>query len=234
MSRIKVRFNCPAEYKSQFAISRCLVSISVGQAKHEGEKFKATLEKVDQCFSHCTIMVADTLQRFNFKMFHPHLSSNQARQMAYHAGDEWLMRNKEAIANLSIPYEIIRWDEWLAHSKFKLCKLLIDELYENNEAFRRSLHQAGSEFLLRLSAQGKILNQIEAYKQSLEFIKEECAVQVLMVKRQFDFELYPSLRLLPVDFMHRLILKEKQQPQNMCLVGIEIKTVKPKNLVAAS
>ena len=41
----------------------CMLTVSVGQLVHEGQKFQATLDLINRNFSQCTIGVCDTLQR---------------------------------------------------------------------------------------------------------------------------------------------------------------------------
>lgn len=46
----------------------CLITISVGQIVHEGEKFKAVLELVNNSFKKCTIAVCDTLNIYKYRL----------------------------------------------------------------------------------------------------------------------------------------------------------------------
>ncbi len=47
LSQIILQEARPEEYKSRFAESHCLLAISVGQYKHEGEKLLSTLAKIN-------------------------------------------------------------------------------------------------------------------------------------------------------------------------------------------
>ena len=51
------------DVKSQFKKSRCLLTISVGQATHEGELFAATMDLINASFKSCVLLIDDSLQR---------------------------------------------------------------------------------------------------------------------------------------------------------------------------
>ena len=59
MSQIKPVFRCDEHLKRRFNKSKCLLTISVGQEMHEGEKFLSTIALVDRCFDACVMLVDD-------------------------------------------------------------------------------------------------------------------------------------------------------------------------------
>ena len=98
----------------------CILTISVGQNVHEGEKFKATLNLINKNFKKCTIGVCDTLQRHSIAML-AGLEGDVLYEIAKKDGDQWIDRNIEYCKKyLAIPFEIIRWDNWLRDEKYKL------------------------------------------------------------------------------------------------------------------
>ncbi|MDF2940682.1 MAG: hypothetical protein K0R66_1324 [Gammaproteobacteria bacterium] len=195
-SAVKVRFACPPEYKGRFATSHCLLSISVGQPKHEGKKLLATINKVNKNFGKCTIMLADSLQRLNLKVSYPALDWDELWQMARLEGDAWLDRNAEALDRLQIPYEIVRWDSWLNHARFNHSLDLINILYEENPRFRTGVFSTIKGFIERLSKNDHPINCLNVLKYGVEYIKEESAVYLLMASAGYDFILYPS-KIIP-------------------------------------
>ena len=72
----------------------CMVTISVGQSVHEGEKFKATLKLISKHFKKCTIGVCDTLQRHTTAIL-TNLKANELCEVTKHYGDQWIERNIE-------------------------------------------------------------------------------------------------------------------------------------------
>ena len=59
----------------------CLLGVSVGQAYHEGEKFSAAIDLLNQTFSQCLILVCDSLQRHTLMLEHRAMSEEEAYQM---------------------------------------------------------------------------------------------------------------------------------------------------------
>jgi hypothetical protein len=220
-SKVKVRFVCPQDYKNRFAESHCLLGISVGQSKHEGQKLLSTLAKINESFGKCTIMLADTLQRFNLRTNHPSLSWSELTQMTKQAGDDWLIRNAEILQTLTMPYEISRWDYWRAHPKFEFAKQLIEILAEENKSFRTAIFETISELALRFDKNQKLVNNINLFKYSAEYVKEECAVQLLMADENYDFVAYPGIRNNAMDKIYNfLVLPE--HPNKFNWIDIKI------------
>ena len=117
ITKIKPVFKCPDYFKDKFIHSKCLLTISVGQEVHEGEKFFATVDLINSSFKEVIILIDDTLQRHTMKIHSP-LSIDQLYKISFEAGDQWLERNYKYYNHFAIPYKIIRWDHWLNHFFF--------------------------------------------------------------------------------------------------------------------
>lgn len=193
MSKVRAVLRCPEEYKKEFATSSCLLTISVGQATHEGELFEATMEIVGKSFASCTILVDDVLQRHTMAIT-DNKDPNHFYDLAKKEGDFWLDRNEKYYKRLGIPLTILRWEKWLIHSQFqdrlKLIKkqMLIDSLYKN------VVDKSINDFLQKLSKRVKLLSEFDwdrAYQLSYDFVTEECAALCLWPELGSNFELYP-------------------------------------------
>jgi hypothetical protein len=102
-------------------LAQCRLAISVGQAYHEGEKLRATLQWIGRhagnWFKACEIVIGDSLQRHNLvDLSCMRLGEAAARARA--EGDRWLERNESALRTLPMPLRLIRWDEVLADARF--------------------------------------------------------------------------------------------------------------------
>jgi tRNA-dependent cyclodipeptide synthase len=192
---IRVRFLCSQDEKKTFSTSHCIVAVSIlGQPKTDKEKFAAILKRVNQHFSQCTILLADTLHRHTFKIMNDSKNMNQLYDQAIDAGDEWLARNQSAIDALTIPHTTMRWYEWLNHPNYKSMKALIDEFYEKNSQYRIAIFNSVQEYLLRLDKNSQSVNCPSAFKCSAEYLKEESAVMQLLAYQNFNYILYPGKR----------------------------------------
>lgn len=101
----------PVEERKTFPQSTCLMPISVGQAIHEGDKFKAVIKLINSSFKHCTILVDDSVQRHTIGILN-NVSHDKLYQIAVDEGDAWICRNEQAYNQLTIPFNVMRWDDW--------------------------------------------------------------------------------------------------------------------------
>jgi len=65
---VKVSFtDCPVEERKRFYSSHCIMPISVGLGLkvHEGSKFLGTLKLINASFKSFTILLDDSIQRYN-------------------------------------------------------------------------------------------------------------------------------------------------------------------------
>src|SRR5262245_12863207 len=100
MSHIKPIFKYePIAAQTPFAQAQCLLTISVGQEVHEGEKFIATVDLVKSHFASCIMLVDDTLQRHTM-ILNLDVSADEYRDIARQEGDQWLQRNQEFYQSL--------------------------------------------------------------------------------------------------------------------------------------
>lgn len=188
------RDNPPEERKS-FAISTCLMPISVGQSVHEGAKFSAAINLVNNSFKHCTILVDDSIQRHTKGIINPSASEDLYR-LAVEEGDAWLKRSEQIYHQLTIPFEIMRWDDWYNSPNYINSHLHVQKEYDSNELYRNAIHDNIKDFLKRY------LNRFSeaeadydrAFGLCRDYLIEECAVMCLWVEKAYDFELYPSGR----------------------------------------
>jgi hypothetical protein len=191
---VKVSFKCPASYKEEFKDSHCLLVISVGQAAHEGEIFRSTIQLINRSFRECTILVADSLQRYTLA-----IGNNYADEILYaqsiHEGDLWLERNRKIYDKFTIPYNVTRWDPWLERADYEQQKEMVNTLYEIDEKIKHIFHMEIEIFLKRYQSHiNNIFNYDKAFKFCLDYLKEECSVMGLLAHAAYDFELYPRSR----------------------------------------
>jgi len=116
------------------ANKRVVLFISVGQAYHEQGKFVATIELINKYqFEVCDIMMADTLQRYNY---HGKMSTHESYLYTRQAGDAWLQRSAYALSKLTIPYTITRWDDLINHQDYAQLRMQIDDAYDRDSEYK--------------------------------------------------------------------------------------------------
>ena len=241
MNYLKPVLKYPAAFdKAQFKKAKCLLTISVGQEVHEGDKFAATIELVNASFGSCVLLVDDTLQRHSMA-----LNKKEEAESFYEssllAGDLWLQRNKIYYQHLSILETIIRWDKWLIHPHYNIQQEKIKQLIKEDVAYAKVFNQTIEEFLrryyLRLTQQ-QGFDWERARRLCLDYLIEECTALSLWPELGCAFEVYPSRRnaamhathqkfVIPdhSELLHAIAIKFKnrkqfkpQQFQNVALV----------------
>jgi hypothetical protein len=194
---VKASFrDCPVSERKNFLQSSCIIPISVGQAVHEGKKFLATIKLIDTSFKKCTILIDDSVQRHTMKIDNA-LNDGLLYQMAIKEGDGWLQRNKAAYKKLTIPYDIMRWDDWLTSPDYKNSYEKVKNQYYSHENYRQGIQANIEEFLARYIDRFTDKSQLDyerAFSLCLDYLLEECAVMRLWVQREYEFEVYPSGR----------------------------------------
>ncbi len=189
-------------------LGSCILTISVGQNVHEGEKFKATLSLINKHFKKCTIGVCDTLQRHSIAIL-ASLEGDVLHEIAKKDGDQWIDRNTEYCKkHLTIPFEIIRWDSWLQNKKYTSYREQVNSLYNNDKVFVSIIQKLAIEFNNRLKKRNYNLNEEKGLKLSIEYLLEECAVMSIWYEEGYSVDVYPSIRNEAIEYCFSVIMSQ--------------------------
>lgn len=183
-----------ASDKIQFKQSRCLMTISVGQQTHEGERFSSTIDLINASFHSCVILIDDSLQRHTMALSQGK-DADAFYQTSIEEGNLWLKRNEKYLSKLSIPTKIMRWDHWLKHTHFSAQQDKIKALLEEDEEYREAFNISVNTFLDKYLARSVDIDDFgidRARKLSFDFVLEECAALTLWFELQCQFEVYPN------------------------------------------
>lgn len=171
--------------------------ISVGQAHHEDEKFRAAMRWAGHRFQKVIICVNDTLQRHNH--IFDGMNDKGAFAKAEADGREWLERNLQIIRCLP-DVEIHRWEDWRSRPDYDEKHAEIAEQYCNDRHFRETID---TEVLTFWQRRQKRTGLTEAYRfadfrqNSTNYLIEECAAFCLMFQSDHAVDIYPGSVLLP-------------------------------------
>lgn len=220
------------EHKDKFSQSHCLVTISVGQEVHEGDKFLSTLSVVNKSFKKATLCVDDTLQRHSMALVH-HTTAAEMLEAAENAGNEWLERNLALIEKLDIDWEIVRWNDWLYHQDFKDAYLRVEEKLKQDITYHElvvsSVNEFAERYARRVPKEDYDYNRVA--RVCLNYLKEECAAMLLWQNQGWHFEVYPGKRNAAMRATHcRFILPKS--PDLLHAVWVKFrgrKQLKPQN-----
>lgn len=214
--------------KEKFKKSSCLLTISVGQEVHEGEKFKATIDLVNNTFNECVMLVDDTLQRHTLRLNEPSLGDEEAYNLSLIEGDIWLQRNAKHYNMFNIPFSFKRWDNWLFHKDFNEKLKIIENEINNNICYKYSFDNTIIQFLNRYNKRLENINHDEnfGYNLCMQYLKEECSIMLLWVNDGYNYEVYPSRRNEAMKATHDIFIKPYV---NGILESVSLKFHKKKN-----
>jgi hypothetical protein len=174
----------------QYVGKTALLLISVGKDYHEGDKLSATVDKINASgFGRCVIGVADTLQRHNYDAG----SAHDNYQRSLDRGDGWVAQNAQTLSKLSMPYDIVRWDDLLRREDYlRYYHLIANEYYSNHE-YRSAINDTIEVFAERNGLVRGTREHEDAFYRSLFYILEECPIIMPMwAEDGIDFILYPK------------------------------------------
>lgn len=216
---------CPESYKAEFKNSRCVVIISVGNEAHEGDRFIATLQRVNRHFKECDIAVNDSLQRNTMQITDLN-SESEVHQKANQAGADWIKRNEHAFSQLTIPYSIFRWDEYITQPDFQNSKTIVENAYETDDAFKLAMHSSINQYITRNQKKigDKLVDEKRVFKLCFKYLIEECAVIMLMwAEKNYNFIIYSSNMIDVMQAAHKKFV-EPTSPHLLRWVRIKLKT----------
>jgi tRNA-dependent cyclodipeptide synthase len=178
------------------AFPRCRLDVSVGQPYHEGEKFKAAVDWVNRYagapFDSCDLIVVDSLQRHTTVALEG-LEPVAAYCRAIRAGDEWLARNREAIAAFAVPMRLWRWDELLASPRYAELRTRLERLLVAEPRFGDAIRRGAAQFAERLRQRGVPLrDEDRLLRCSTDYLLEEMAVIAFLQEDRPGIDCYPG------------------------------------------
>ena len=199
------------EHKGKLKSSRCLLTVSVGQEAHEGEKFLTTALLVSEEFKRIVLLVDDSLQRHTMAI-DGEGDADSYYKTSIEAGDKWLIRNKSSIRSIKNLEKIIRWDYFLNHMDFKKKQAVILKEHKESEAFKFIMNSTIEGFLNRFHrrlSDKKNFDMERARNLCFNYLVEECAAMCLWPETFCDYEVYPGKRNMVMSEVHKkFILSE--------------------------
>lgn len=147
--------------------TRARLGISLGQPYHEGEKLEVLCAWAAERFTHIEVMVADTLNIWNYNAGDTSISNWRTE------GNAWLYRNATALSLLPSK-TITRWDDYTGHGAYDGNLAKIMDLYRADKEFSSEIDTAANRIMIRRK---KAETSLPFYKC---YLFEECAVNALL------------------------------------------------------
>ncbi|WP_269537076.1 hypothetical protein [Cerasicoccus fimbriatus] len=126
-----------------------------------GPKLRDSLDKLKERVGPTTLILVDTLHRYDFA----ERQSDDAEAFARSLGDKWLAENADYIGNTPV----CRWDDILGMPAFPAYLQLVNEMDSQDERFHACLDSDIARYFTNRAASEDVVNA------SRRFIKEEIA-----------------------------------------------------------
>lgn len=162
------------------------VDISLNNRYLEGSYLSGLLQWISNRFEKCHINLGDTLHRHNLK--YEFGNEGKAHDISRAMGDKWCRDNAPCFDYLTIPYCLIRGDDWLADPDYDEMHDALWDYYYHDEAFRNVLELDITGFVER----NPHLPEKDVRKGSLHYLIEETATDIILGRRGHVVHFYPS------------------------------------------
>jgi len=175
-------------------------------------------------------MLCDTLQRYNLPEYNKH-DQLKAHELALTLGDNWIENNRKHLKALQIPYQLLRWDYWINRPEYSSMKKTIDDKFDTCKKYRDVFYQCANTFAKRLYNRNYKNIEYEAIiSNSIQYLKEECAVMLIWAKEGYNFEIYPSKRIEVMDATYKYIISKNIAREVLKPISLDIRSRNPKGL----
>ena len=196
-----------SEASSVMSGSTAALLISVGQDYHEGSKLAATIDSINNSeFGACSIMLADTLQRYNF---YRQRTQEDAYNYSYQLGTEWLERNRSHLNMLTIPFRVSRWDEHLDNPHYADHRSNFLDIYQYDTTLRKNICETINNYICRRQTTCDECELAEFHTHAESYLLEECPVILsLWAQLGIDYIIYPQQMSAAFEYAHHTLAQQ--------------------------
>lgn len=172
----------------------CIMTICTGAPSCNSDYWRATIKEVSKKFTKIHIILADTLDRYNFMRDY---EIDSASQYAVQRANAWLeVRENDMQELFSNNYSITRWDSVLAHPSYTAVSKIMWDLYQTDDIVRQRFDLFINEHVSNIIDRNAHIKKYEHNKLSFlskSYLIEEYAGLVVMAKIFPNLpEIYPG------------------------------------------
>ena len=195
-SQYRAKIDCvyPLSARNSFEqLDSCFLGVSLENSNFQPAKLKAMVEWISRRFSHCLVLVGDSIHRINIEMTRS-LDPESALIEALEIGRAFL-REREYIFNafgeqtkftFETCSQIQTWDNY-AH--FHQC---LQIFFESNAKFRSSVEEFSRKYHIRRSSNLSDALLEHRIRRSCDYFLEEFAIFACLQRRGFSVMVYPG------------------------------------------
>lgn len=189
----KVDSVAPLSARTSFEqLDSCFLGVSLENGNFAPAKFKAMLEWVSRRFSHCIVLVGDSIHRINLET--TGLPEKVALAKALEIGNSFVQDN-EHILNLfeqqtEFTFETCSRIQTLKdYAYFHQC---LQAFFESNAKFRSSVEAFGRKYHTRRSGNLSDVLLEQRIRRSCDYFLEEFAIFACLQRHGFSVMVYPG------------------------------------------
>lgn len=86
--------------------SNCLLFIGIEQRYPRTAEFEAIVDLINTSLGECTLLLADTLQRYPIGIDNPNIGKDELYEISFLRGKIWFNNHISSFQKISIPYKI--------------------------------------------------------------------------------------------------------------------------------
>ena len=179
--------------------------ISLDNKKYYGDYLLSIFQWAEARFSKITIILCDTLQRYNL-MFEHNITEEEACVISRDLGKKWLTQNQSILSSLNVTTEIFYWDNWLFYKdEIEYNKNILKNLHIKDTYFRNECEKIFDNIWDRFAKNNKV--QLLSRKAVIDnlikpYFYEETAVTDIFLSKLNGINAYPgSLHPIWDDFV---------------------------------
>jgi len=207
---LRAKFRNCSDITAQWEGSTIMTAISIGNHQQDNERFGSFVDLVNHYgrlkkVAKLMILVSGYLQRHYVHLRWDEYDEERAIKVAKGMDDDWLERNRVDLDRLTVPVEVVRWDELSLAEGFEdiLKKVMRD--YAEDPVFTALIDAHEEAYVGRkiktYVEDGNSFVPSQLRKAAMDYMMEECASYVQMVHHGFQYFAYPGGMPAPGDYV---------------------------------
>lgn len=184
----------PKNNIKQFNKKKACLGISLDSTNHAGENLRKIIDFINDNFDSLIIDLSDTLYT------HHYMATGISHAEAYYKsraeGDKWIKKHSDILNEITVPFQIIRWDQWTSDSDYKAISDEFYTLFEENTTFKNAVVADIKQYYKRKLDINIDNVSYNSLRSSIAYIIEEISCHTILTRQYPDVTVvYPGKQL---------------------------------------
>jgi tRNA-dependent cyclodipeptide synthase len=174
----------------------CMLGVSLGSPKSQGDRFEGTIRWISQNFSRCSLVLADSIYRYTYQIT-DHTPIEEATIAALSMGHQFINDYQSVVEKYSskCDFQWIKMSDVEQYDHFDDYHKAYKQLYTNNQQFYQQINAEAESYLSGLSQADTLLHPTVRAKNialSAKYFLEESVIFTCLCEHQHNTLLYPG------------------------------------------